>query len=149
MFGLSTLKRSSLALFAGPALMALAPSASAAELGAPAFSQAAPATAVAKHHRGKHDRYDRYDRGRGYGNQGRYAYGEPVYRDTRVWRARDGRYHCRKRDGTTGLLVGAAVGGLIGNEVAGRGDRTLGTVLGAVGGALLGRAIDRSNARCR
>ena len=79
----------------------------------------------------------------------RTYYGDRVYRDTRVWRGRDGRYYCRRENGTTGLLVGAAVGGLIGNEVAGRGDRTLGTLLGAVGGALLGREIDRSNARCQ
>ena len=41
------------------------------------------------------------------------------------------------------------MGGLIGNEVAGRGDRTLGTVLGVAGGALLGREIDRGGSRCR
>jgi len=33
--------------------------------------------------------------------------------------------------------------GRLGHEVAGRGDRTLGTVLGAGAGALAGRAIDR------
>jgi hypothetical protein len=67
----------------------------------------------------------------------------------RAWRGRDGRYYCRRNDGTTGLLVGGAVGGLVGNGIAGRGDRTLGTVLGAAGGALLGREIDRSGSRCR
>ena len=73
-----------------------------------------------------------------------------VYRDTRVWRGDDGRYYCRKQDGTTGLLVGAAVGGLLGREVAGRGgDRTLGAILGAAGGALLGRSIDRRDTHCR
>ena len=83
--------------------------------------------------------YMGYDRG----------YGEPVYRDTRIWRGNDGRYYCRKENGTTGLLVGAGVGALIGHEVAGRGgDRTLGAILGAAGGALLGRAIDRSSTRC-
>ncbi|MDN3645815.1 glycine zipper 2TM domain-containing protein [Pontixanthobacter aestiaquae] len=105
---------------------------------------------VAEHHRG---RDHRYKRGRGhYRDQyrGDYGYqGQPVYRDTRIWRGRDGRYYCRKENGTTGLLIGAAVGGLIGNEVAGRGDRTLGAILGAAGGAILGRAIDRSNSRCR
>lgn len=84
-----------------------------------------------------------------YGRSARY-YGEPIRRDTRIWRARDGRYYCRKEDGTTGLLIGAGVGGLIGHEVAGRGgDRTLGAILGAAGGAILGRAIDRSDSRCR
>lgn len=99
------------------------------------------------------DYRDRRYRNRGYGYRDRNYrgrdYSQPVYRDTRIWRGRDGRYYCRKEDGTTGLLIGAAVGGLIGNEVAGRGDRTLGAILGAAGGAILGRAIDRSNSRCR
>ena len=89
--------------------------------------------------------YDDY----GYRDHRRVYYDEPIRRDTRIWRGRDGRYYCRKDDGTTGLLIGAAVGGLIGNEVAGRGDRTLGAILGAAGGAILGRSIDRSNSRCR
>lgn len=67
-----------------------------------------------------------------------------------AWRGRDGRYYCRKPDGTTGLLVGGAAGALIGRGIAGPyGDRTLGAILGAAGGALLGRAIDRDSARCR
>lgn len=75
---------------------------------------------------------------------------QPLRDDTRVWRGDDGRYYCKRDDGTTGLIIGAAVGGLIGNEIAGRGDRTLGTILGAAGGALLGRAIDRRNSySCR
>lgn len=69
--------------------------------------------------------------------------------DTRLWRGDDGRYYCRRDDGTTGLIIGAAVGGLAGNELAGRGDKLLGTVLGAAGGAILGRAIDRSRYRCQ
>ena len=112
---------------------------------------------TAEHKRKKRHPY--HARGHAYGHRNHYDdrryyddrsyYGEPIYRDTRIWRARDGRYYCRKEDGTTGLLIGAGVGGLIGNEVAGRGDKTLGTLLGAVGGALLGREIDRSNSRCR
>ena len=69
--------------------------------------------------------------------------------NTRLWRGDDGRYYCKRDDGTTGLIIGAAVGGLAGNELAGRGDRTLGAILGAAGGALLGREIDRSNYRCK
>lgn len=95
------------------------------------------------HGRRHRDRDDRY----GY-RESRY-YGDRVHRDTRVWRGRDGRYYCRKDNGTTGLLIGGAVGGLIGNEIAGRGDRTLGTILGVAGGALLGREIDRGGSRCR
>lgn len=106
------------------------------------------------HDRGRHrgwnrgDRYEgRYD-DRGYGN--RSYYGEPIYANTRTWRGEDGRYYCRRDNGTTGLVIGAAVGGMIGNEMAGRrGDRTLGVILGAAGGALLGREIDRGGSRCR
>lgn len=130
-------------------------------LAAPALATAAPATAqiaspssgwlpyaaasqheTAQHRRDRHRNYN-YDYGRGY-------YDEPVYRDTRVWQGRDGRYYCRKKDGTTGLVIGAAAGALLGREVAGRGgDRTLGAILGAAGGALLGREIDRGGSRCR
>ncbi|MGB3377352.1 MAG: glycine zipper 2TM domain-containing protein [Allopontixanthobacter sediminis] len=104
-----------------------------------------------RYNRGRgHDRYDRRD-SRDYRNQGYRGddYGHEVRRDTRIWRDRDGRYRCQRDDGTTGLLIGGAVGGLLGNEVAGRGDKTLGAILGAAGGAILGRSIDRSNSRCR
>lgn len=71
------------------------------------------------------------------------------YNNNRSWRGRDGRNYCRRSDGTTGLLIGGAVGGLLGREVAGRGDNTLGTILGVAGGALLGREVDRGGSRCR
>ncbi len=104
-----------------------------------------------RNHSHRNDRYDRYDDDdddyRRYRN-GR-NYDERVSRNTQVWRGRDGQYYCKKENGTTGLLIGAAVGGLAGNELAGRGDRTLGAILGAAGGAILGRTIDRSNSRCR
>ena len=92
----------------------------------------------------RYDRRDRYDRGR-YDRR----YDQRVNRNTRVWRGNDGRTYCRKDDGTTGLLIGGAVGGLLGHEIAGRGDRTLGAILGAAGGALLGREIDKGSSRCR
>ncbi len=102
------------------------------------------------------DRGDRgyRDRDRGYSDDYRYrdarSYrGDRVSRNTRVWQGNDGRYYCRKDNGTTGLLIGGAVGGLAGHEIAGRGDKTLGAILGAAGGALLGRAIDKGNSRCR
>ena len=68
-----------------------------------------------------------------------------------TWRGNDGRYRCRRSNGTTGLLVGGAAGALIGNQVAGRGDHLLGTIIGAAGGALVGREVDRrtSSRRCR
>ncbi|MBL0966404.1 MAG: glycine zipper 2TM domain-containing protein, partial [Blastomonas sp.] len=57
--------------------------------------------------------------------------------------------YCRRDKGTTGLLVGAGVGALAGNAIAGRGDKTLGAVIGGLGGAAIGREIDRGNVRCR
>ncbi|MGL5838918.1 MAG: glycine zipper 2TM domain-containing protein [Sphingorhabdus sp.] len=74
---------------------------------------------------------------------------QPVYRDTRVWRGDDGRYYCRRSDGTTGLIIGAAAGALAGRAIDTRGDRALGTIIGAAGGAILGRKIERSSYRCR
>lgn len=82
-------------------------------------------------------------------HHGRHRDAQYLRDDSRVWRGDDGRYYCKRDDGTTGLIIGAAVGGLAGNEIAGRGDKTLGLILGAAGGALLGREIDRSNYRCR
>jgi hypothetical protein len=124
----------------------LAVPASAYEMPGPEGVRAAPAEEQWNHRRDRdRDRYDRRYSGRG---NDRY-YGDRVHRNTRVWRGQNGRYYCRKDDGTTGLLIGAAVGGLIGNEVAGRGDKTLGVILGAVGGGFLGREIDRSDTRCR
>jgi hypothetical protein len=72
----------------------------------------------------------------------------PIRADERIWRGGDGRYHCHRSDGTTGLVVGAALGALVGDQLA-HGDRTLGTVLGAAGGGLLGRQIDRGHLSCR
>ncbi|MBA4754458.1 MAG: glycine zipper 2TM domain-containing protein [Sphingobium sp.] len=64
------------------------------------------------------------------------------------WRGRDGRTYCRKSDGTTGLIIGAAGGALLGRAIDTRGERTTGTILGAVGGGLLGKEVD-SKRRCR
>jgi outer membrane lipoprotein SlyB len=65
-----------------------------------------------------------------------------------VWEGRDGRVHCRKSNGTTGLIIGAGAGALLGRAVDTRGERTTGTVLGAAVGALVGREATRS-VRCR
>lgn len=84
-----------------------------------------------------------------YDSRGRYLEPRVITRDDYVWRGSDGQYHCRRSNGTTGLVVGAAVGALVGRQLDGGRDRTLGTVLGAAGGALLGREIDRGGLRCR
>ena len=68
------------------------------------------------------------------------------YRDRRD----DRRYSYRGCDrGNGGTAIGAVAGGLIGNEVARRGDKTIGTILGAAVGAVAGRAIDKANDPCR
>lgn len=69
----------------------------------------------------------------------------------REWRGRDGRYYCRKPNGTTGLVVGGVAGALVGRTIDSRGDRTVGTLLGAAAGAVAGREIERSGKRreCR
>lgn len=84
-----------------------------------------------------------------YDAQGRYYEPRRLTRDDRIWRGRDGRYYCRRSNGTTGLVIGAVIGGVIGSQIAGRDDRTLGAILGAAGGGLLGRQIDRGEVRCR
>jgi hypothetical protein len=83
-----------------------------------------------------------------YDTEGRYAQPVVIARNEDMWRGDDGQYHCRRSNGTTGLVIGAAAGALVGNAVA-RNDRTAGTVIGAVGGGLIGREIDKGNLRCR
>lgn len=133
----------------GALILAMTASALVAEpaAAAPQARMAAPMAAPGVGEAWNHD-----DRGRHRGwERGRYGrhYDEPVYRDTRVWRGRDGRYYCRRSDGTTGLIIGAAAGALVGRGIAGDGDRTLGAILGGGAGALLGRQIERGGSRCR
>ena len=84
-----------------------------------------------------------------YYSNGRYVTPVALDRNDAVWRGNDGRYYCRRDNGTTGLLIGGAVGALLGRELDGGRERTLGTILGAAGGALLGREIDRGGLRCQ
>ncbi|RYY23769.1 MAG: glycine zipper 2TM domain-containing protein [Sphingomonadales bacterium] len=70
--------------------------------------------------------------------------------DDRVYRGQDGKYYCKRSDGTTGLIVGAAAGGLFGNVISGGRSKTIGTLLGAVAGGALGSSVDRNQeVRCR
>jgi hypothetical protein len=98
-----------------------------------------------------YDGYRNYDNGR-YSTYDRYGrYNEPrrISSRDRVWRGNDGRYYCQRDNGTTGLIIGAAGGALLGRSIDEHGDRTLGTVLGGILGGLLGQQIDKSDARCR
>lgn len=88
-----------------------------------------------------------------YDDAPRYYHDAPRHRYTdngiRYWRGDDGRYYCRRANGTTGLLVGAALGALLGRSIDRYGDRAPGTILGAAAGALLGREVERGETRCR
>lgn len=84
-----------------------------------------------------------------YDSRGRYYEPRRISRSDRMWRGDDGRYYCKRDNGTTGLVIGAGVGALAGHEIAGSGDRTLGAILGGAVGALVGREIDRGSLSCR
>jgi hypothetical protein len=112
-----------------------------------------------------YQRYGNYDWDRPDPNLGGY-YADNYYRNDRryrerrlsnndrIYRGRDGRYYCRRSDGTTGLIVGGLAGGVLGNVISPGGSRTIGTIIGAIGGAAVGAAVDgggRNNddIRCR
>ena len=111
-------------------------------LGAAAPAAADPPPWAPAHGKRAKDRamYDRY---------GRYSEPRRITRQSYMWRGDDGRYYCRRDNGTTGLVIGAGVGALAGHELAGRGDKTLGAILGGAVGAVLGREIDRGSLNCR
>lgn len=104
----------------------------------------APAHGWREHHRGgwEDDGEDRDDGPR------HYVERRITLRDE-IWRGRDGHYHCHRSDGTTGLIVGGAVGALVGRSLDDGRDRTAGTLIGMAGGALLGHALDRGDLHCR
>lgn len=91
------------------------------------------------------DRYyaDRYYRDGRYYKQRRLTYND------RIYRGNDGRYYCRRNDGTTGLIIGAIGGGVLGNIIAPGDSKTLGTIIGGGLGAVVGRSIDRDGVSCR
>ncbi|MEP4895581.1 glycine zipper 2TM domain-containing protein [Parasphingorhabdus sp.] len=115
-----------------------------------AMAFATPAEARGGYHQGYSDGY--------YQKIGddrrRYRRGD-YYRDDRYYDRRDRRYYREKRRyrndrrryrgcdrGTGGTIIGAIAGGLLGNEVSRRGNKTEGTIIGGAVGALAGRAID-------
>ena len=91
-----------------------------------------------------------YDASRYYRDGPNYSE-RTLSRDDRVYAGSDGRYYCRRSDGTTGLIVGGAAGGVLGNVIDGGHSRAVGTLLGGALGALVGKSVDQQNAsvRCR
>ena len=80
-----------------------------------------------------------------HGYRAHQAYNQQRYYSTdngiNYWQGNDGRYYCKRSNGTTGLLIGGAAGALVGRAIDTRGSRTTGTILGAAAGALLGREV--------
>ena len=95
------------------------------------------------------------DRDEGGYDPSRYYRGGPNYQprvlasDDRVYRGSDGRYYCKRNDGTTGLILGAVGGGVLGNVIDGGHSRAVGTLLGGAIGAIAGKSIDQSNSAVR
>ncbi len=95
--------------------------------------------------------YGSYDAGRYYREDNRRYQQRQLSSNDRVYRGQDGRYYCRRNDGTTGLIVGGIAGGALGAAIAPGGSGLLGALIGGAAGALGGQAIDKSStdARCR
>jgi hypothetical protein len=94
--------------------------------------------------------YDtRYDAARDYRDDARAEERRLEARDE-VYRGSDGRYYCKRNDGTVGLVVGGASGALLGNIIDGGRHRAAGTLIGGALGALVGSAVaQQQNLRCR
>lgn len=84
-----------------------------------------------------------YDPSRDYRDGSQYQE-RALANDDRVYRGTDGRYYCKRNDGTTGLIVGGVGGAVLGNVIDGGRSRAVGTILGGVLGAVAGRAVERS-----
>ncbi|HPB21888.1 MAG: hypothetical protein RL702_1999 [Pseudomonadota bacterium] len=89
--------------------------------------------------------YDPYD----YYRDGRYYRERRLGYNDRIYRGQDGRYYCRRSDGTTGLIVGAAAGALLGDAIAPRGSRTIGALIGGALGGAIGHEVESGGLRCR
>jgi uncharacterized protein YcfJ len=79
-----------------------------------------------------------------YGNDGRrYA----TRSDPRYARGHYNHSYGRRCSGTTGTILGAVAGALLGRQIGRRGSSTTGTIIGGAAGALGGRAIHREICR--
>lgn len=91
-----------------------------------------------------------YDATRYYRNDNRYQE-RRLAADEEIFRGSDGRYYCKRNDGTTGLVIGGIGGAVVGNVIDGGRNRVAGTLIGGALGALVGKSIDQNNSdvRCR
>lgn len=104
----------------------------------PAAISSTAAVAQPDDYRWQGDRDSNWDPARHYDEHGRRYIDERE----RVYRGSDGRYYCKRPDGSTGLVLGAVGGAVIGNALGGG---LLGTVLGGVGGGLVGKHINKEH----
>jgi len=112
---------------------------------------AMPAAAEAQSRNGYSSRYDNgtYNQGQRYDRRYDNRRYDRRYANQRYQNQRYGNHYGQRcSNGSTGTILGAIAGGLLGREIAGRGDRTVGAIIGAGAGALAGRAIDRDG-NCR
>jgi hypothetical protein len=92
--------------------------------------------------------YD-YDAAREYRENARAEERRLEARDE-VYRGSDGRYYCKRSDGSVGLVIGGASGALLGNIIDGGRHRTAGTLIGGALGAIIGTSVaQQQNLRCR
>lgn len=75
------------------------------------------------------------------------GYDRAITRDDQVYRGSDGRYYCKRSNGTTGLVVGGVAGGTLGAILGGGG--LIGILIGGAAGSLLGKSVDKGEVRCR
>ena len=88
-----------------------------------------------------------WDASRYYTYSPRYR-AQRVSRNDRIYRGSDNNYYCRRDDGTTGLIIGATAGAVLGNIIAPGESKVIGTIIGGGAGALIGRAIDDGDLKC-
>jgi hypothetical protein len=118
---------------------------------------ALPAAAEAQSRYGYSNGYGNRSYGQTYGYGQRYGYNQGYgynqnyagqrYSNQRYANSRYYHHYGTRCSGSTGTILGAIAGGLLGSSVAGRGDHTVGAILGGAAGALAGRAIDRGDCR--
>lgn len=142
-----------LSLLAAPALLVGGLAATPAVAATTSHSASAPIWADASA-----DQYrpgDRYQAGRAYLTPRQRARQRQIARQrarAQADRRYSQRYDNRTRQcdrGVGGTAIGAIAGGALGNQVAGYGDKTVGTVLGAVLGGVVGNVVDRRDDPCR
>jgi hypothetical protein len=95
---------------------------------ATASTMAVPAAADAHRIGRAHSHTSSYDQG---------YYGQNSY-DQRAY---------RRCSGTTGTILGAAAGALLGRAIDNRGSRVTGTIAGGAAGAVLGRTVGKRTCR--